>query len=244
MRRLPIAFGALMIAVLLAVLSLGAARHASAQAAVPDFTKFGFPRVVGSVDFIPGTAQTISAGTQQVVLPADFISKTVKFELLEGDASFFTSSIPITDQGRTVIIAWAFRVTDTATGNLVGRFDKPVQWSVTDPRIAAGSEVYNTTAANPPVVVENTTPATISGTTLSHPFGGAGVGWLVLGPEAAAAPTPAPAPTEVPVIAPPPVTPPGMPTTGSADFGSMAALLALLAAGITASGLLLRRRRA
>lgn len=278
MRRLPITLGALMIAVLLAAISLGTTHRAAAQTTVPDLTQFGFPKVVGTVNYTPGTTETITAGTQQVVLPADFISKTVKFELLEGDPAAFAASLPITDQGRTIIVAWAFRVTDTASGSLIARFDKPVQWSVTDTRIVTGSAVYNTSPANPPVVTANAAPGTISGTTLSHPFGGAGVGWLVLGPplapaatpastatEAPAAPTatevaasptatsvptatpteaPVAAPTEAPVIAPAPVTPPGMPSTGSADFGSIAALLALLATGVAASGLLLRRKRA
>jgi len=190
-------------ALLFAALSLGTSHRAGAQAAgPPDFTQFGFPNVVGTVQFTPGTTATISAGTQQVVLPADFISKTVKFDLLEGDASTFGATLPITDQGREIIVAWAFRVTDVSTNQLLARFDKPVQWSVTDPRIVTGSAVYNTTAANPPVVTANAAPGTISGTTLSHPFGGAGVGWLVLGPPGQAAVTPtATAPTALPTEA-------------------------------------------
>jgi hypothetical protein len=179
--------GVVTFAVLLVALSFGGSGNASAQAAgPPDMTQFGYPQVVGSVDYSPGTTQTIAAGTQQVVLPADFISKTVKFELLQGDPASFTASLPVTDQGRTIIVAWAFRVTDTSNNQLVARFDKPVQWSVTDPRIAEGSAVYNTSAANPPVVTANSAPGVITGTTLSHPFGGAGVGWLVLGPPGAA----------------------------------------------------------
>jgi hypothetical protein len=180
-------FGVLMATVLLAVLSAGTGRKASAQAGVPDFTQFGFPQVIGTVTFTTGTTETITAGNQQVVLPADFISKTVKFELLQGDPAFFAPSLPVTDQGRTIIVAWAFRVTDVDANQLVGRFDKPVQWSVTDPQIAPGSAVFNSTAANPPVITANSAPGTISGTTLSHTFGGAGVGWLALGPPGAAA---------------------------------------------------------
>jgi hypothetical protein len=263
LKGLPIIFGSLMAAFLLAALAAGADRSASAQTSgPPDFTQFGFPRVVGTVTFSPGQ-------TQQVVLPADFYSKTVKFELLEGDASFFEPSLPITYQGRTVIVAFAFRVTDVATNQLVARFDKPVQWSVTDPRIAAGSAVFNTTAANPPGITANAAPGTISGTTLSHPFGGAGVGWLVLGAPAAqatpgatetAAPTAAPTlvPTEVatqvPTVAPLPVITPeataipiGMPRTGGSQGGidvAPLALWALLALAGAAAGVALRRRQA
>src|SRR4051794_5753372 len=190
LKRLLMVLGALTAALFVAALSLGTGNRAAAQTSVPDFTQFGFPNVVGSVQFSPGTTATISAGTQQVVLPADYISKTVTFDLLQGDASTFAASLPITDQGRTIIVAWAFRVTDPSTNQLISRFDKPVQWSVTDPRIAEGSAVYNATAANPPVVTANAAPGTISGTTLSHPFGGAGVGWLVLGPPGQAGATP------------------------------------------------------
>lgn len=254
MKRILFVLGALTAVLFAAALSVGTSHRASAQAAgPPDFTQFGFPTVVGSVQYTPGTAATITAGTQQVVLPADFISKTVKFELLEGDASTFAASLPITDQGRTIIIAWAFRVTDASTNQLLARFDKPVQWSVTDPRIAAGSAVYNTTAANPPKVTANSAPGTISGTTLSHPFGGAGVGWLVLAPPGAAAPTetavPAAAPTEVPTTAPtemPTAIPPtsiGMPSTGGPQPVSGVVLLTLLGMGAAAAGVVLRRRR-
>jgi hypothetical protein len=208
---------------------------------------------------------TITGANQEVVLPADFISKTVKFDLLVGDPAFFAPSLPITDQGRTVIVAWAFRVTDVATNQLIGRFDKPVQWSVTDPRVQAGSAVYNTTAANPPVVTANSAPGAITGTTLAHPFGGAGVGWLVLGPPSqgvatpgatevvvpTAAPTEAPtaAPTEAPVVAPPPaptetVIPIGMPSTGGLQYVYEVALLALLAFASVTAGVVLRRKRA
>jgi hypothetical protein len=277
MKRLPVQFGVLfgvlMGVALLAMFSTGTDRKASAQAGVPDFTQFGFPQIVGTVTYTVGTTETITAGNQQVVLPSNFISKTVKFELLQGDPSFFAPSLPITDQGRTIIVAWAFRVTDVATNQLVGRFDNPVQWSVTDPQIGPGSAVYNTTAANPPVITANSAPGTITGTTLSHPFGGAGVGWLVLGPPGAVptgtavsttvpttAPTEVPTfpPTEVPTVAPAPgtggtgeATPEptvaiGMPSTGQSQSGAEGALLtlaALVAIAGAAVGVALRRRR-
>lgn len=228
MKRLPIIFGALMVACLLGALSLGTSRNASAQANVPDFLQFGFTQVVGSVTYTPGQTETITAGTQQVVLPADFISKTVKFELLQGDPAFFAVSLPVTDQGRTVIVAWAFRVTDVATSQLVGRFDKAVQWSVNDPRIASGSAVYNTSPANPPVITPNAAPGTISGNTLSHPFTGAGVGWLVLGPpRAATTATPATTATAIPTTAPataPTTVPTTAPSNAPAEVPTVASL--------------------
>src|SRR4051812_37848701 len=72
-------------ALALCILALWFVIPASAQTSqVPDMTQFGFSRVTGTVTFTPGQAVTLTAGTQTVQLPADFISKTVKFEFLEG----------------------------------------------------------------------------------------------------------------------------------------------------------------
>jgi hypothetical protein len=224
MRTSRLRIGLVLAGMLLAVLAVVGARSAAAQATGPaDFAQFGYPHVAASVMFTPGTAATLTAGTQQVVLPADFISKTVQFELLTGDASFWQPLLASDDKGRPILAAWAFRVTDPATGQRVGRFDKPVQWSVTDSRVAGETSVYNTTAANPPVITENTTPGTITGTTFAHPFAGAGVGWLALGPA-------------------PPV---GMPTTGAPEpVVGLAGLLALVALICAGAGLAVRRQGA
>ena len=206
------------------VLALAGAGRAGAQTAPADFTQFGFPTVAATVMFTPGTAATLTAGTQQVILPADFLSKPVKFELLTGDPAFFQPLLAADDRSRPIVAVWAFRVTDVATNQLVGKFDKPVQWSVTDSRIGPDSAVYNTSAATPPVVTDNPSPGTVTGTTLAHPFGGAGVGWLAVGPAPA----------------------PGMPATGAPDAGPWGlAWLGLLIGALSAAlGLGLRRMRA
>ena len=202
---------------------------ASAQTAqVPDMTQFGFPTVGGTVTFTPGTAATVSAGNQKVDLPADFISKTVTFDLLIGDPSTFAPLLTGEDAGKPVLTAFAFRVTDPATGKLIGRFDKPVVYSVTDGSVTSESEVYNTSATNPAKVTDNPTAATIQGTTLSHSFGGAGVGWIVANTIAQ---------TSVPT---------GMPQTGAGERSTW--LVALFGAALVLlGGLTLRlqaRRRA
>jgi hypothetical protein len=165
----------------LLVLFLGTISPAFAQTAPPDFTQFGFPRVTATVNYTPGQATTLTAGRQSVTIPADFFSKAVKFEFLEGDASSFPNLGDA--QGQRVLTAFAFRVTDTATNQLVGRFDKPVTYSVTNPLIGSASQMYNTSAANPPIVTKNPVTSTVQGTQLSHNFSGAGVGWLVLTPN-------------------------------------------------------------
>jgi hypothetical protein len=213
--------------VLLAALAAWAAIPAAAQSTVPDMTQFGFPQVTATVNFTPGQATSLTAGDQMVNIPADFMSKPVKFEFLEGDPSFFQPNLASDDANRPILATFAFRVTDTSTGQLVGKFDKPVVWSVTNSQIMAGSEVYNTSPANPPKITSNPSPGTIQGTTLSHPFGGAGVGWLVLGVAGTQ-------------------TTPGMPTTGagSIDARTGGLALAVLLAGLVVSGGVVLRLRA
>ncbi len=222
MRSIRVLGGGLLAGALFALLAVAGARPAAAQTGPADFTQFGFPQVAAAVTFTPGQAATLNAGTQQVILPADFISKTVKFELLTGDPATFAPLLASDDQGRPILAAWAFRVTNVATGQRVARFDKPVQWSVTDPRVAAGTSVYNTSAANPPVITDNPSAGTITGTTFAHPFVGAGVGWLVLGPA----------------------PPAGMPSTGSGSGGLPADswLIALAGLACAGAGLVVRRR--
>jgi len=217
MRRIVIK--RLSVFIVLITLALGAALPAAAQSTVPDMTQFGFPQVTGTVNFTPGKATSLTAGDQRVDLPADMLSTPVKFEFLEGDPAFFHQNLEADDASKQVLATFAFRVTDMNTGQLVGRFDKPVTWSITSSQVTSESEVYNSSAANPPKITENSTPGTVAGTTLTHNFGGAGVGWLVLGPQ-----------------------PVGMPATGAPDGTTNGLVLAtLLGALALSSGLVVRR---
>jgi len=156
-----------------------------AQTAAPDFSKYGFTTVAGSVNFTPGTAATITAGGQTIKIPADFYSKPVTFELLTGTPATFAPYAG----GRNVLLAFAFRVTDTSTKQLVGKFDKPVMWSYTDPAVTAQSAVFDVSAATPPTVVPNSVgPGTVSDHTIAHPFIIATVGWLVANPSVSTTP--------------------------------------------------------
>lgn len=203
---------------LLGVVAAGISVPASAQTSeASDFTQFGFSQVVGTANFTPGQATTLTAGNQKVDIPADFMSKPVKFEFLEGDPSFFAGGVGSDDM---IVATFAFRVTDESTGQLVEKFDKSVMWSITDPAITSKSEVYDTSASNPPKVTDNPEPSTIQGNTLSHTFDGADDGWLVISPALTA----------------------GMPTTGNSIMGELP--LALLAGAVVLAGGLAVRRRA
>jgi hypothetical protein len=185
-------------------------------------TQFGFPQVAGTANFTPGQATTVTAGDQRVDIPADLLSMPVKFEFLVGDPSSFRQHLEADDADKQIIAAFAFRVTDPSTGQLVGRFDKPVTWSITSSQITSESEVYNTSAANPPKVTANSSPGTVQGSSLTHPFGGAGVGWLVLGAS----------------------QPVGMPATGTPDGTMTGLLVAALLGALTFGGGLVARKRA
>lgn len=63
------------------------------------------------------------------MIPAGTFRDAVKFELLEGPVSNFQKKVP---PGQTVFADFAFRVVDTATGQLVGTFQKPVAFTPTD----------------------------------------------------------------------------------------------------------------
>lgn len=220
LRRLSTGLGA---STLLLLSVLGLSIPAAAQTStVPDLSQFGYPRVTASADFTPGQATTVAAGTQRVDLPADFMGKPVKFEFLEGDPASFALDLAPADQGKQLVAAFAFRVTDSSTGQLVGKFDKPVVYSITAPGITSDSEVYNTSPSNPPAVTDNPTAPTIQGTTLSHSFGGAGVGWLIASPA----------------------LPAGMPSTGAPQPGAQFILFALAGLSLAGVGSLVLRRSA
>src|SRR4051794_1530594 len=120
MKSLCLLIGRALPVALFGLVAFAGVRPAVAQPAGPaDFTQFGFPTVAASVQFTPGQAATLTAGTQQVVLPAHFVSKPVKFELLPGAPSVFRSRLESDDQGRPIVAVWAFRVTDMASGQRI-----------------------------------------------------------------------------------------------------------------------------
>ena len=160
------------------------AAQATAAPAVPDMTKFGYPTVVGTVTFTPGQATNVTAGALRADLPADLLSKPIKFELLTGDNATFQ---PVAG-GRTVIGNFAFRVTDPATSQLVATFDsgKAVTVSFTGATVRSDTTIMNVSPTNPLTAALNPAPNTIEGQTIKHAFTATVVGWVVVNPAAAA----------------------------------------------------------
>ncbi len=132
-------------------------------------------------------------------------------------------------------------------------FKQPVVYTYTDTGVASTDAILNTTAANPPVIAPNPVPITFAAGKASHPFTGAGVGWLLVSTPASGAGTSAAAPTgSVPVAtgtggATTTTAPATLPQTG-VQRATGPALLPLVALGggaaLLVGGLIVMRRRA
>ncbi|WNS76282.1 hypothetical protein RRV45_04550 [Bacillus sp. DTU_2020_1000418_1_SI_GHA_SEK_038] len=151
----------------------------SAFAAVPDFQTIGFPNVVAEKEIDPGKADSITYGNVKIDIPEGTFLNPVKFQILEGPLADFQKNAP---EGETVLMNFAFRVTDLSTNELIGMFEKAVMFSYTDEKVNSGSKYYDTLVDG--TFSLNKVPATIEGTTLSHPIKGAPVGWAVTSPAA------------------------------------------------------------
>lgn len=228
-----------------ALLILGNLTAVGAQGP-PDMTKFGYPTVAKSMDLTPDQAATITAGERSVAIKAGTFDVPVTFDLLTADPNTWKDKV----QGRTIHDAFAFRVTDKATKAIIGAFKQPVVYTYTDTDVTSTDAILNTTAANPPVITPNPAPITFAAGMASHPFTGAGVGWLLVSAPTSGAATTTGGTTAVATgtgggtAATAPTT---LPQTGVAR-ATGPALLPLVALGggaaLLVGGLLVMRRRA
>lgn len=150
-------------------------------ATIPDFTQYGFPTEVAHTTVTPGTAASLSAGDITITIPAGTFSDPVTFELLENQNSYWQAKAP---SGQTVLANFAFKVVDQTTNQLVGAFNGPVMFKLTNAGVTPSSTYYDVTTTGAFSV--NPIPSTISGDTLSHAIKAAVVGWVVTSPAAAA----------------------------------------------------------
>lgn len=183
MRRSVLALSIIILAV--AVVSVSA--YAYAVYATPytgpsstgiDYTSYGFPAVLASQTFTPGTPATVSYGPYVVSIPANAFSSQVKFDLLAGDPATFAANAPA---GEMPVLAYAFRVTDMSTGQLVGNFNAPVTVTISNPSITSQSNYYNANMNGGYTL--NPTGMQVSSGQLVHPESTALVGWIVTSPS-------------------------------------------------------------
>ncbi len=165
-----------------ALLILGNLTAVGAQGP-PDMTKSGYPTVAKSMDLTPDQAATITVGERSVAIKAGTFDDPVTFDLLTADPNTWKDLV----QGRTIRDAFAFRVTDKATKALIGTFKQPVVYTYTDASVTSTDAILNTTAANPRAITPNPAPITFAAGAASHPFTGAGVGWLLVSAPASGA---------------------------------------------------------
>lgn len=160
--------------IVLALLAVVAPRPVTAQQ-LPDFTRFGYPTVVGSVLAAPNETVSLSVGPQTVTIRPGTFDSTVVFDLLVDSPSAWQPLV----QGRTVRAAFAFRVRDAATGNFIGVFKQPVLYAYTGSDAQATDTILDTSAATPAAITANPVPITFDGK-VNHPFRIATVGWLTV----------------------------------------------------------------
>lgn len=154
----------------------------SAFAAAPDFQQLGFAKVVAEKTIDPAQATSITYGEVNIDIPEGAFKNPVKFQVLEGPLADFQKKTP---KGETVLMNFAFKVTDTTTDELIGKFEKPVIFSYTNDKVTSESKYYDTLQDGEFSL--NKVPAKIEGSTLSHPIAGAPVGWAVTSPESTSA---------------------------------------------------------
>lgn len=207
-------------------------------AQVPDFGTLGFTQVLASQQVAPGTETTVSGGPFSVLLPAGTFTDTVKFEILSAPLSAVQAKAPA---GQTPELDFAFRVTDVATGQLIGAFQKTATFTATSNLITADSKYYVYTTAGD--YIEAPQGLSVKAGELVHPVNTAAVAWVITSPSVTATATPTATATATPTAAatpttttptptpsPTPTSAPALPQTG--DPGPMAGYGQLLGVGL------------
>ncbi|MEH7272020.1 hypothetical protein [Neobacillus vireti] len=146
--------------------------------AATDFTQFGFDRVVAEKHVKLGKSTKISHSGIKIEIPEGAFEHEVLFQVLEGNEGKFQANAPT---GEKVIMNFAFRVIDLETNEILGAFKKPVMFSYKDKDVNKGSIYYNVKTDGS--FVNNNAASIINGKTLSHPVGGAPVGWVITSPK-------------------------------------------------------------
>lgn len=148
----------------------------SSAPSVTDWTLNGFPTILASKVLIPGDNNSVQIGPYTFDIPAGTFGQPVTFQVYTGNLSNFMSKAP---QGQQPVLDFAIGAMTTG-GQLIGKFNKPIQLSVTDPAIVSGSQYYNISSSG--VFSPNPTGMKVSADTLSHPISADIVGWVITSP--------------------------------------------------------------
>lgn len=143
-----------------------------------DWSQRGFPIVVDSALVNPNQVDTVTAGVYTFVILDGTFSNPVTFEILAGDTAEFHTKIP---ESQVPVLAFALKVTDTVTHQMVDKFNKPVLVIVTSPSISEQSKYYNISRDGSHA--ENSEGMEVSAGQLEHPIDGTQVGWVITTPK-------------------------------------------------------------
>ncbi|MBI2908693.1 MAG: hypothetical protein HYX92_13710 [Chloroflexi bacterium] len=149
---------------------------ALAQEGPPDWTEFGFAKVIGTRKIDPARPQALRVGPYAITIPAGAFRRPVRFEVLAGVPQDFAAGAP---KGETPLLAFAFRVTDEETGRLVARFAKRIALIADHNRISRDSKFHN-------IMIDGSYRVNPAGLRarpgqLRHPIAGAGA-WVITVP--------------------------------------------------------------
>ncbi len=154
---------------------------ATTAAATPDWSMKGFSTVVGSMDLTQGQASTVTAGPYTFQVPVGAFTVPVKFEVLSQNPAIWSGKVPT---GVKPVLAFALKVTNRNTGQLIGTFDNKIMMIATDPALTAQSMYYNISPGG--AVTANTLGLQAKAGGLDHPITGAIFAWVLTTPTGAA----------------------------------------------------------
>lgn len=159
----------------------------------PNLAQSGYPDVLAALYLQPGQSASVTvpdlyirgmpAGYMTIQIPSGAFKVPVKFELLSSSNMAWDKLVP---SNLKVVAAFAYRVTDTNSGQLIGKIAEPLVYTVSDTMIDGHSVYWATTPTNPIKLIKliNANAASkIRGSVLQHVTPTAVVGWIVTTPK-------------------------------------------------------------
>lgn len=175
----------------LLLMSLAASQaQASMSPQAQGLEKYGYPHVLTTVKFKPGRAMDVTVpdqvskgtppGYATFSIPGNAFKEPVTIHFLAAKNSYWDKKVP---SKLKVIANFAYLVTNTKTGAVVSKFNKPITYTLKDSMVTKDSVYWATTAHNPPKLIDANKASKIHGTTLVHPTPVSVVGWIVTTPK-------------------------------------------------------------
>ena len=152
--------------------------------------KFGYPHVLTTVKFKPGRAMDVTVpdqvtkgtppGYATFSIPGNAFKEPVTIRFLAAKNSYWDKKVP---SKLKVIANFAYLVTNTNTGAVVSKFNKPITYTLKDSMVTKDSVYWATTAHHPAKLINANKASKIHGTTLIHPTPVSIVGWIITTPK-------------------------------------------------------------